>query len=564
MNLGERIAALRKDRGLSQEAFAEKVGVSRQAVSKWEAGASVPELDKLMQISELFGVTTDYLLKGVPEDANPPAAHVQQPEEAPLEEAQAAPVYELADAVQAEDLFTPAPVSQPAELEPAAAAMPKKKKHRAAKWIALLLALCLLVSGTLLELRFDWLREAWWSLCGGKVQYPYVLVHGLGGWGSGDGINNAMQYWGATTGDLVAYLNSKGYNVVAPSVGPVSSTWDRTCELYAQLTGTTVDYGAAHAQAHGHARYGRTYDTPLVAQWGETMHGGQRIKVNLVGHSFGGATVRLLTSLLANGDAQEVAATGKETSPLFTGKKASWVNSVTTLCAPHNGSSLTCVLDSVGGIVGISNTTQLLAELCFMAAGVAKPLSGTYDFMLDQFGISSADATAQSADHVIGRLTSAGNDHAGYDLSPDGAQALNERIDTVKGVYYFSYSYCTTKPGTLLGGQVPAAGTLPVLIPTAAAMGMYKGTTPGGIAITEAWQQNDGLVSVISAQCPTGAPRTAFPADEKGGSAFKKGIWYVAETLPGDHGTVIGLNTDAAQTHQFWDAQFERIEALRR
>ncbi len=63
MTLGEKIYSLRVKNGLSQEAFGEKLGVSRQSVSKWETDQSVPELDKIVMISELFMVTTDYLLK---------------------------------------------------------------------------------------------------------------------------------------------------------------------------------------------------------------------------------------------------------------------------------------------------------------------------------------------------------------------------------------------------------------------------------------------------------------------------------------------------------------------
>lgn len=70
MTLGEKIYALRVKNGLSQEAFGEKLGVSRQSVSKWETDQSVPELDKIVVISELFAVSTDYLLKeSVEEDA---------------------------------------------------------------------------------------------------------------------------------------------------------------------------------------------------------------------------------------------------------------------------------------------------------------------------------------------------------------------------------------------------------------------------------------------------------------------------------------------------------------
>lgn len=65
MRIEERIQRLRKAKGLSQEELAEIVGVSRQAVSKWESNQSTPDLDKIIILSDYFDVTTDYLLKGI-------------------------------------------------------------------------------------------------------------------------------------------------------------------------------------------------------------------------------------------------------------------------------------------------------------------------------------------------------------------------------------------------------------------------------------------------------------------------------------------------------------------
>lgn len=65
MNIADRIQYLRKQRGLSQEELADKMGVSRQAVSKWESEQSTPDLDKIIIMSDLFEVTTDYILKGI-------------------------------------------------------------------------------------------------------------------------------------------------------------------------------------------------------------------------------------------------------------------------------------------------------------------------------------------------------------------------------------------------------------------------------------------------------------------------------------------------------------------
>lgn len=65
MNIADRIQCLRKNKGLSQEELADKVGVSRQAVSKWESEQSTPDIEKIIIMSELFEVTTDYILKGI-------------------------------------------------------------------------------------------------------------------------------------------------------------------------------------------------------------------------------------------------------------------------------------------------------------------------------------------------------------------------------------------------------------------------------------------------------------------------------------------------------------------
>lgn len=65
MNIADRIQTLRKSKGMSQEGLADKIGVSRQTVSKWESEQSLPDLEKIILLSEYFGVTTDYLLKGI-------------------------------------------------------------------------------------------------------------------------------------------------------------------------------------------------------------------------------------------------------------------------------------------------------------------------------------------------------------------------------------------------------------------------------------------------------------------------------------------------------------------
>lgn len=65
MTIGEKILNLRKARGWSQEELAERIGVSRQAVSRWESDSAKPDADKIIAICDLFGVSADYLLRDI-------------------------------------------------------------------------------------------------------------------------------------------------------------------------------------------------------------------------------------------------------------------------------------------------------------------------------------------------------------------------------------------------------------------------------------------------------------------------------------------------------------------
>ncbi len=97
MNLGERIYALRTGKGLSQEALADALEVSRQSISKWENNAAVPELEKLVKMSALFGVTLDELVTGNRGAPTPPPA--SEPAPAPASPARPAPPHRTAGVV---------------------------------------------------------------------------------------------------------------------------------------------------------------------------------------------------------------------------------------------------------------------------------------------------------------------------------------------------------------------------------------------------------------------------------------------------------------------------------
>mgnify|MGYP000158151548 FL=1 len=79
MTFSDKLIALRKKAGWSQEELAERLNVSRQSVSKWESAQSMPDIDKILQLSSLFSVTTDCLLKDTQDDTQPAAAQTPSP-----------------------------------------------------------------------------------------------------------------------------------------------------------------------------------------------------------------------------------------------------------------------------------------------------------------------------------------------------------------------------------------------------------------------------------------------------------------------------------------------------
>ena len=79
MIFADKLITLRKKAGWSQEELAERLNVSRQSVSKWESAQSMPDIDKILQLSSLFSVTTDCLLKDTQDDPQPAAAQTPSP-----------------------------------------------------------------------------------------------------------------------------------------------------------------------------------------------------------------------------------------------------------------------------------------------------------------------------------------------------------------------------------------------------------------------------------------------------------------------------------------------------
>ena len=134
--------------------------------------------------------------------------------------------------------------------------------------------------------------------------YPVVMVHGFLCWGSEERINDFLPLFGMWNGNARMTVLEMGVPCFTPSVGPFSGMWDRACDLYAHIKGGTVDYGYVHSKRNHHERYGNTYEA-LVPNWGDLDEYGKIQKINLIGHSFGGPTVRTLINLLAEGSKEE-------------------------------------------------------------------------------------------------------------------------------------------------------------------------------------------------------------------------------------------------------------------
>ena len=394
--------------------------------------------------------------------------------------------------------------------------------------------------------------------------YPFVFVHGLMGWGDRSMLDPIVPYWGMTTGNLMNYLTSKGYESYAAQVGPLSGAWDRACELYAQLTGTRVDYGAAHSAEKGHDRYGITYEAPLFEGWSAEK------KVNLIGHSFGGATTRLLLELLANGSAEEVAAAkaaGTEVSPLFEGGKGDWVYSLTAVAAPHNGTTFIETCDI---------STKVVTDFIYnfgASLGLTK-LKGVYDLQLEHFGIYRQDDETD-LQYLVRVLNSSDfmshNDNAIYDLTIDNALKINDGIEMQKNVYYFSVCGDATHESAVSGNQVPDSSVFMLLKPFAAMIGKYYDKyTDGGVYIDRTWLPNDGMVNVVSGLYPVNSQLKCVNADGSkayvvcdgyNNEDYASGIWNVLPTQPYDHLSIVGgiLSNTVSNTRHLYMELISRV-----
>ncbi|MBO5417736.1 MAG: hypothetical protein J6A50_03910 [Clostridia bacterium] len=392
------------------------------------------------------------------------------------------------------------------------------------KVIAVVLSVCMIIS--LLSVSAFAKETTWDDVT--KNEYPFVFVHGMGGWGAYED-NAPMPYWGGmnfeglkmSVGDtnIVDVLNSKGVEVYEASVGPFSSAWDRACELYAQLTGTVVDYGEAHSKAHNHDRYGYSYEGKALM--GENWD--LETPINIMGHSFGGPTVRLFASLMYYGDEAEVAATGENTSPLFTGGH-DVIHSVSTFSSPNDGTPIADFLVDLKLIALIAFAGNLLG--CLFGDEVMM-----WHLRFGHFGLTAKE-NEEKASFNIGNIVNFynSNDNCGYDMTIDGAKKLNEKIQVVPTAYYYSYTAIATEEN-IVGMQkltTPSLFSFSSLVLSA-----YEGKTIDGVEMTKEWAISDGIVPYASAKCPMKDIDKAKVYSDAiaAGEEIETGRWYMMDPL---------------------------------
>ena len=368
--------------------------------------------------------------------------------------------------------------------------------------------------------------------------YPYIFVHGMTGWGENSAMNEKMPYWGfSKEQDLMKYLRSEGNEVYAPSVGPLSSAYDRACELYAQLTGTRVDYGEAHSKEYGHERYGRDYTGKAIMGTPWDM----KSKINLVGHSFGGPTVRVLASLLAYGSKEEISVSGESCSELFKGGYAGSINAVITLASPNNGSPLANYI----------NDPIFPSFAAAVAMDYLTKKGDVYDPMLDQWGFGKIDLSYDLKLAVS-------KDQCGYDMTLNGASVLNKKFPTVPSIYYFSYS------AALDGSESENKKTGGYKILTKfRKLVRFAGnhTVIDGRSLGEEWKKNDGFVPLISAMYPDSDSKNYVMFNET--DELKKGVWNVMPVDEGEnHGYYCSPCGDPEKFHTFFNEMIETVNKI--
>ncbi len=364
-----------------------------------------------------------------------------------------------------------------------------------------------------------------------ETAIPTILVNGFFGYGPDSVLCKtplAHQWGGFAEKDLASVMTSQGMDVREARTSPLSSNWDRACELYTYIKGGRVDYGAIHSKTYGHERFGRYYPG-IYPEW-DNEH-----PINLWGHSMGAPTVRILTSLLYWGSYQEKENSLDDCPFLFSGKGRHMIHSTVTIAGVNNGTTLA---DFTEQTVGKKNLSFLFSAIGLLST--QKPLYKAFDPSLDQWDFRNKHRKEEWKTYWNRMRKSpiwSTSDLGFFDLTTHGTKKINRKYPDNPNVYYFACPARTTHPSKSGSKEVPDRDTIINRV-TASIIGHYRDEkVPGGWK--DAYYANDGLVSTELEKAPftEGSHHVETWTEE---TVPQKGVWYNLPTLPGEHLGVLG------------------------
>ena len=322
------------------------------------------------------------------------------------------------------------------------------------------------------------------------------------GWGRDE--MSGYYYWGGKF-DLQEFLREQGYEVHTLSVGPISSNHDRAVEVFYQIKGGQVDYGATHSGKYDLIQKpeGKYYNG-LYPQWNSEN------PIHIIAHSQGGQTARMLEYLLNN-------IIPTEENELFKNQYLEWIKSITTISTPHNGTTLVPIIQ---GMFPFINSMVVWMGVISQKNAI----ENYFNFDLDQWGLNKTEN--ENIFGYLGRVKktkiSGSQNFSSWDLSPTGADEFNQIYHTDSTVYYFSFATTAKSLNSDNTDKVRMKYKLQTIL--------IEKTDD----YPEEWRENDGIVNTISMGGPTGSKIEIFSGIPK------PGVWQVMDKIYLDHHEVVG------------------------
>ena len=354
-----------------------------------------------------------------------------------------------------------------------------------------------------------------------KNNYPIVFIHGFMGWGPEEMGN--YSYWGGKS-NYIKDLAEDEHKIMAVSVGPISSNWDRAIEAFYQIKGGQVDYGSNHSEKNKIIRMPNEKNyVGLYPQWSKEN------PIHIIGHSMGGQTARMLNYLLI----QEINQNNgeKEESSLLGESHLGWIKSITTISTPHDGTTLSHII------------TSTIPYVQYFA-GIAGLFGNSYfHFDLEQFGIKKQknETWLSFITGLKDNLIINTKNFSAYDLSLPGAKDFNGYSQASPDVYYFSFITSTTKKDEKTSFHVPFENTPLLNKARSKLIGSRSGYWSDGTQTDSLWFENDGVVNSISMFGPTTGVNGSDPIIEHDPKDLLiTGQWYWTKVDRMDHWSVIG------------------------